>query len=183
MIQIERITLREIRLALKEPFRISSGVVSERRICLLELQDESGAVGWSECVAGEHPNYSPETIDTAWHAIVHWLAPRVLKRRFDDPADVYTALQEDVRGHQMAKAAIEMGCWEVESRLQHVSLAHLIGGTQSSVAVGVSLGIQATPEALVVRAQSAARQGYRKIKLKISPGSDIEFVRAVREVL
>jgi o-succinylbenzoate synthase len=183
MIHIERITLREIRLALKEPFRISSGVVSERRICLLELQDQSGAVGWSECVAGEHPNYSPETIDTAWHAIVHWLAPRVLKRRFAHPAEVYEALQEDVRGHLMAKAAVEMGCWDVEARLQDLPLARLLGGVQSTVPVGVSLGIQATPEALVARAESAARQGYRKIKLKISPRADIEFVRAVRDAL
>jgi o-succinylbenzoate synthase len=183
MIQIERITLREIRLALKEPFRISSGVVSERRICLLELQDESGAVGWSECVAGEHPNYSPETIDTAWHAIVHWLAPRVLKRRFAHPAEVYEVLQEDVRGHLMAKAAVEMGCWDVAARLQNLPLARLLGGVQSTVPVGVSLGIQLTPEALVARAESAARQGYRKIKLKISPRADIEFVRAVRDAL
>jgi O-succinylbenzoate synthase len=183
MIQIERITMREIRLALKEPFRISSGVVSERRICVLELRDASGAVGWSECVAGERPNYSPETIDTAWHALVHWLASRVLSRRFSQPAEVYGLLQEDVRGHEMAKAALEMGCWDVEARVQGIPLARLLGGTQSRVPVGISLGIQSTPDALVERADSAARQGYRKIKLKISPGADIEFVRAVRSAL
>src|SRR5262245_35201083 len=183
MIQIQRITLREIRLALKEPFRISSGVVSERRICLLELQDSSGTIGWSECVAGEYPNYSPETIDTAWHAIVNWVAPRVLRRRFVHPAEVYGALQADVRGHEMAKAAVEMGCWEVEARVQQLPLARLLGGTRTRVPVGISLGIQETPAALVERAESAARQGYRKIKLKIRPGADIEFVRAVREAL
>ena len=183
MIQLERITLREIRLALKEPFRISSGEVSERRICLLELQDASGEIGWSECVAGEFPNYSPETIDTAWHAITHWVAPRVLGRRFVHPSEVYAVLQEDLRGHEMAKAAVEMGCWDVEARLQQLPLARLLGGTQVRVPVGVSLGIQATPAALVERAESAARQGYRKIKLKIKPGADIEFVRAVRAAL
>src|SRR5512133_3249561 len=72
MLQLERITLREIRLPLKEPFRISSGVVSERRICLLELVDADGTTGWSECVAGEKPNYSYETIDTAWLAMREW---------------------------------------------------------------------------------------------------------------
>ena len=77
MFRLERIVLREIRLPLKEPFRISSGVVSERRICLLELFATDGSTGWSECVAGEQPNYSYETIDTAWHAIREWLAPRV----------------------------------------------------------------------------------------------------------
>jgi O-succinylbenzoate synthase len=183
MIQIERIKLREIRLPLKEPFRISSGVVAERRICLLELHDVSGATGWSECVAGEYPNYSPETIDTAWHAIENWLARRVLHQRFVHPSEVYAVLQEDIRGHEMAKAAIEMGCWDVEARIQRLPLAILLGGTQRRVPVGVSLGIQSSPAALVERAESAARQGYRKIKVKISPGSDIEFVRAVRKAL
>ena len=73
--RIERIVLREIRLPLKEPFRISSGLTTERRICLLELTEASGATGWSECVAGELPNYSAETIDTAWHALREWVAP------------------------------------------------------------------------------------------------------------
>ena len=83
--RLDRITLREIRLPLKEPFRISSGVVHERRILLLELLDVSGARVWSECVAGETPNYSPETIDTAWIAIEHWVAPRILGHEFDHP--------------------------------------------------------------------------------------------------
>ena len=183
MIELRRITLREIRLSLKEPFRISSGVVTERRIALLELEDASGAIGWSECVAGETPNYSPETIDTAWLAIREWAAPRVLGKRFEHPREVYAALQVDFRGHEMAKAAIEMGCWELESRVRGIALSKLLGGTRERVPVGVSLGIQSAPGALVERAKAAASQGYRKIKLKIKPGSDIDFVRAVREAL
>lgn len=183
MIELRHIRLREIRLSLKEPFRISSGVVTERRITLLELEDASGAVGWSECVAGETPNYSPETIDTAWLAIREWAAPRVLRRRFTHPREVYPALQQDFRGHEMAKAAVEMGCWELEARIQGTSLSRLLGGMRERVPVGVSLGIQSTPAELVERARAAALQGYRKIKLKIKPGSDIEFVRAVREAL
>src|SRR5678816_2504695 len=92
MFRIERIVLREIRLPLKEPFRISSGVVSERRIALLELLATDGTVGWSECVAGEQPNYSSETIDTAWLAMREWLAPRVLGRSYDGPQTVFAAL-------------------------------------------------------------------------------------------
>ena len=108
MINIERIVLREIRLPLKEPFRISSGVVTERRIALLELFDAEGTIGWSECVAGEQPNYSAETIDTAWLAIREWLARRVTGHAFDHPRDVFAALDANVCGHNMAKAAIEM---------------------------------------------------------------------------
>lgn len=183
MLVVDRIVLREIRLALKEPFRISSGIVSERRICLLELHDVDGASTWAECVAGEHPNYSPETIDTAWYAIEQWVAPRVLGARFDGPEGVHTALQRDFRGHQMAKAAVEMGCWALAATAEGVPLSERLGGTRTRVPTGISLGIQKTPDALVERARAAFAQGYRKIKLKIAPGMDVEFVRAVRQAL
>lgn len=181
--RIERIVLREIRLPLKEPFRISSGVTAERRICLLELTEASGCTGWSECVAGELPNYSSETIDTAWHAIRAWVAPRVLGRAFDSPETVAGALAEDFRGHLMAKAAVEMGCWEVAARLAGVPLARLLGGTREKIATGISIGIQPDPPALVERVRTALAEGYRKVKMKIRPGADVAFVRAVREAV
>lgn len=180
---IERIVLREIRLALKEPFRISSGVTTERRICLLELTEAGGATGWGECVAAEEPNYSPETVDTAWLAIGAWAAPRVLGRTFEGPQAVYAALERDFRGHRMAKAAVEMGCWDVAARQAGVPLARLLGGTRERVAAGISIGIQESPAALVARARAAQAEGYRKIKVKIRPGADVEYVRAAREAL
>ena len=183
MFRLERIVLREIRLPLKEPFRISSGVVSDRRICLLELLATDGTTGWSECVAGEQPNYSYETIDTAWHAIREWLAPRVLGRSFNSPDVVFATLERGVCGHNMAKAAIEMGCWDVAARQASLPLSKLLGGTRDRVATGISLGIQANPEELAQRARAAYEQGYRKIKVKIQPGADIDYVRAVRREL
>ena len=183
MFAISRIIVRELRLALKEPFRISSGTITERRVCLLELHAADGIVGWSECVAGEQPNYSPETIDTAWHAMREWLARRVLGVEFAEPGAVFAALDRNVRGHLMAKAAIEMGCWDVAARQRGVSLSRLLGGTRDRVPTGISIGIQRTPDALVERARQAVAQGYRKIKMKIEPGSDVAFVGAVRETL
>lgn len=184
MLRIDRIVLREIRLPLKEPFRISSGVVSERRITLLELHDaDGGPTAWSECVAGENPNYSAETIDTAWLAIREWVAPRVLGREFPGPEAVHAALEQDFRGHRMAKAAVEMGAWELAARQQGVPLAKLLGGTRDCVSAGISIGIQANPEALASRAVAARDSGYSKVKIKIAPGSDLPFVRAVREAL
>lgn len=183
MIELASITLREIRLPLREPFRISSGRVTERRIALLELRDASGATTWSECVAGEYPNYSPETIDTAWHAIVHWVAPRLLFTPIAAPGDVHALLEKDFRGHQMAKAAVEMGVWALEATTLGVPLAQLLGGTRQSVEVGISLGIQTTPEELVAKAKAALDAGYRKVKVKICPGADVAYVRAVREAL
>lgn len=183
MVRIERITLREIRLPLKEPFRISSGVVTNRRICLLELTDADGTVGWSECVAGEQPNYSAETIDTAWHAIREWIAPRVIGRAFDGPELVSATLDVNLCGHNMAKAAVEMGMWDVAATREGVPLSKLLGGTRDRVPTGISIGIQASPDALVDRARAAYDQGYRKIKMKIQPGADVDFVHAVREAL
>lgn len=183
MIRLDQITLREIHLPLREPFRISSGTVSERRICLLELRDASGAVAWSECVAGEWPNYSSETIDTAWLAIEAYVAPRVLGARFDAPGAVHALLERDFRGHQMAKAAVEMGMWAVAAAQAGVPLAQLIGGVRERIAVGISLGIQPTPQALADRASAAIAEGYQKVKIKIEPGHDVDFVRAAREAL
>lgn len=183
VLRIERIRLREIRLPLKEPFRISSGVVEERRILLLELQDAAGIGVWSECVAGEHPNYSSETVDTAWLALTEWLVPRVLGCDVAGPEAVRGLLQEGIQGHRMAKAALEMGCWALDAARNGVSLAQRLGGQRGRVEVGISLGIQADPQSLVERASVAWRQGYHKIKLKIAPGSDIEYVAAVRAAL
>ena len=180
MIEIRSITLREIRLPLKEPFRISSGVVSERRIALLELKDESGLSAWSECVAGETPNYSPETIDTAWLAITEWLASRVIGRAISAPGDVLPLLEHDIRGHLMAKAAVEMGVWGLEATKLGMPLGKLLGGTREEIDVGISLGIQPSPDALVRRVTDALAAGYRKVKIKIMPGADVAFVRAAR---
>ncbi|MCC6317115.1 MAG: o-succinylbenzoate synthase [Gemmatimonadaceae bacterium] len=183
MLQLVRVTLREIRLPLREPFQISSGTMTERRIALLELEDASGAISWSECVADDAPNYLPETIDVAWLAMTKWAIPRVLGSSFAGPGDVHAALEKDFRGHQMAKAAVEMGMWGLEAERLGIPLARLIGGTREEIDVGISLGIQASPAALVDKARAALALGYRKIKLKIKPGKDVDYVRAVREAL
>ena len=182
-LRLQSIALREIRLDLKEPFRISSGVLKTRRILLLELQDEDGTVTWSECVAFQEPFYSAETIDTAWLAIREWLAPRVIGRVLDGPDAVHSLLEPGIAGHHMAKAAVEMGCWALAAQREGVSLSRRLGGTRQRVATGISIGIQADPEALVQRTERAVRDGYRKIKVKIQPTADVVYVKAVREAL
>jgi o-succinylbenzoate synthase len=183
MLRIDAITLREITLALKEPFQISSGTQSRRRILLVELGSSDGVEGWGECTAGELPNYSSETTDTAWLAISEWVAPRVLGRAFAGPKEIHPVLEANFRGHNMAKAAVEMAAWELVARTEGVSLSRKLGGTRERIRVGISLGIQASPEALVERARAALARGYRKVKIKIKPGADVEYVRAAREAL
>jgi O-succinylbenzoate synthase len=184
---LDRIVLREISLPLKEPFRISSGVETVRRILLLELFDRDGAHVWAECVAGALPNYTAETIDTAWLAIREWLAPRLLGHAVDRAAMFHARLATNIRGHAMAKAALEMGSWALEAvQLGRPLSRHLGGdraGLRDAVPTGISLGLQATPAALVERARAAVAAGYQKVKLKIEPGRDVAFVGAVREAV
>ncbi len=183
MLRVDRLILREIRLPLREPFEISSGVTTTRRIVVLELRHPDGISGWSECVAPEEPFYCPEWTETAWLAISQWIAPRVLGRQFGRPEELYPLLEQAFRGHPMAKASVEMGFWELFSRLCGEPLAQVLQGTRTRVPVGISLGIQSTPEALVERAREALGRGYRKVKIKIRPGADFPFVSAVREAM
>jgi O-succinylbenzoate synthase len=181
--RLDRLILREIHLPLREPFRISSGEIHERKILLCELTDADGATVMSECVAGETPNYTPETLETAWLALTTWIAPRLLGVELAHPRDVHALLEKDFRGHNMAKAAVEMGMWGLESVRRGMPLADFMGGTRARVPVGISLGIQRTPEALVAKAEAAVAQGYQKVKIKVEPGRDVAFVEAARRAL
>jgi O-succinylbenzoate synthase len=179
-LRADRLVLRELSMPLRQPFRISSGEMSDRRVFLLELRHPDGAVGWGECVAGTRPNYSPETTDTAWLAITRWLAPRALGREFAGARDVAPVLAEDIRGHLMAKAAVEMSFWALEADLRGEPLARLLGGTRDRVAAGISLGIQESPAALAEKVSAGRDEGYRRIKVKIEPERDVAFVAAAR---
>ena len=194
MIALERITLREIRLPLVEPFQSAAGTVSARRILLLELADRDGVSVWSECVAEETPSYSPDTVDTCWLAISEWLGAHVLGVSFATPGDVDAALQRGVRGHRMARAAIEMGCWALESVRAGAPLAVVLArasavareqGAQprTHVEAGIALGMRDTPPELARRAKAAAADGYRRIKVKVGPGRDVAFLHAVRSAV
>ncbi|MBN2114649.1 MAG: o-succinylbenzoate synthase [Acidimicrobiia bacterium] len=183
MSTIVRLVLREIALTLREPFRTSSGCTHQRRILLVEAEGAEGEAGWGECVAEEFPAYSPETVDTAWLALTRWVAPEVLGRRFAGPSEVGPALERAFRGHPMAKAAVEMAAWDLGAREQGISLARLLGGTRERVETGISLGIQATPEALASRAREAVAEGYRRVKVKVAPGEDVAFAQAAREAV
>ncbi len=183
MITLERLHLREIRMPLRTPFETSAGVQHYRRILLLEATDWEGATGWGECVAPEVPNYTEETIDTAWLALESWLAPLVLGTPLTAAAEVFDLLEEHVRGHRMAKAALEMTLWELEARKRALPLSRLLGGTRSEVAVGISLGIQPNRSTLEARIREALERGYQRIKLKIKPGRDVETVHAAHDLI
>ena len=180
---IAQIVLVEVCLPLKEPFTTAHGTVADRRIVLLELGGGDGCYAWSECVALAEPSYVPDTVDTSWLAIRDWIAPRVLGQGFDDFGDLHQALAAGVRGHLMAKAAVEMGIWGLESVRRGVSLSRLLGGTRRTVATGIALGLQTDLETLIRHAHQAVAEGYQRLKLKIQPGADLEPLTALRSVL
>jgi O-succinylbenzoate synthase len=177
-VRIERLELRRCRLPLVSFFETSFGRSYDRTFLLVRLEGE-GHEGWAEAVAEANPYYSAETTETAWHIIAEFLAPLVLGVAFTHPQDVFKALAR-VRGHHMAKAAVEMACWDLYARLEGRPLSHVLGGTRDRIESGVSVGIQDSPAELLARIERELGAGYRRIKIKIKPGWDVDVVAAVR---
>jgi O-succinylbenzoate synthase len=180
MMKIERIELYHISQNLVHPFRTSFGTQLERP-CILVAVHSQGSVGWGECVAHIDPGYSYETIGTAWHVLGDFLIPSILDRPLNNVREV-TARFEWVRGHPMAKASLENAIWDLWARLEGLPLGQMLGGGQRSrVEVGVSIGIQPTLADLLERVDRFVELGYRRIKIKIEPGWELEPLGAVRE--
>jgi o-succinylbenzoate synthase len=176
--KIEAITLRELHMRLKSPFETSFGTVQNRRVLLAEVVVD-GVSGWGEVTALETPGYNSETTDTAWYMISDFIAPAVINQNLSEASE-FPALVSAIRGHEMAKSAVENAIWDVEARLKGVSLSKHLGGTLEEIPCGVSLGIRENSASLVKRVAEELREGYQRIKLKVKPGKDYEFVAAVR---
>jgi len=183
---IERVELRRIAMPLVSPFRTSFGNQTERDILLVrvDLADASGSIveGWGECVALSEPSYSPEYVDGAQHVIVHHLLPRLMAAGPIDAADVAPALAK-LHGHPMAKAALEMAVLDAQLRTAGQSFATFLGAERTLIPSGVSVGIHDSTDELLAAVQGYVDDGYVRIKLKIEPGSDIEQVAAVRDLI
>jgi o-succinylbenzoate synthase len=177
-IEIDRIELRTLRLPLNEPFETSFGRIDSRLIFLVSI-DAGKYTGWGEVVAAEEPLYSYETVGTAQHVIRDYLAPAILSRPVTDFADLAGRFAR-IRGHNMAKAGLELAYVDLVARAKKQSISQLIAGTRQRVPVGVSLGIQGSLEQLLDRVDRYLAQGYQRTKLKIKPAWDIDIVREVR---
>ena len=177
--KIDRIELREVRMQLREPFEISSAVTYDRRVMLLTLFSD-GVTGWSECVAGETPGYSYETTQTAWHILTEFILPSVVGTEASTASRVLDPASW-IRGHRMARAAVEMAAHDLEARLEGVRLADHVSGVRDAVRVGVSIGLQPTDDELHRKVGDFVEQGYSRIKIKIKPGRDVEMLTGLRE--
>jgi O-succinylbenzoate synthase len=177
--KIERIELHHINMPLAHPFETSFGREITRP-CILVAVHAEGLTGWGECTAHAGPWYSSETVETAWHVLRDFLIPALLGHEVETPADV-VARFERVRGHPMARAALENGVWDLLAQAQNISMAEMLGGVRDRVRVGVSVGIEPSLDELLDRVAGHVIEGYARIKLKIKPGWDVQVVRAVRE--
>jgi len=177
--KIKSIEMREIKLRLVHVFETSFGRTTERRILLVRVMDEDGTEGWGECTAGEGPFYCEEWIESAWATTKTYLVPMTLGREVERAAQVF-ALMKAVRGNRMAKAAIETACWDIEAQRAGVPLWQHLGGTQTEIACGVSIGIQDSPAALFAKIEKELAAGYQRIKIKIKPGWDAGIVEQLR---
>jgi O-succinylbenzoate synthase len=177
---ITSVELREIRLPLVHVFETSFGRTTERRILIVRVTDKDGAEGWGECTAGEGPFYCEEWTETAWTTIKTFLAPMVVGKDINSAAQGWD-LMSAVRGHRMAKAAIETACWDLEARVLGMPLWKHLSGVRAEIPCGVSIGIQNTPEGLLEKIEKELASGYQRIKIKIRPGWDLRIIEQVRE--
>lgn len=191
---IDRIDLYLITLPLVAPFRTSFGMIRERE-CLLVSVSGEGVTGWGECAVSQGSKaaspdewvfYSSETVETAWHILKDFLAPALVGRQIESPESV-AALGERLRGHPIARSGIELAVWDALARMRGLPLADLLADDgryparrRERVSVGVSIGIQPSVEAMIHAVAGFVEQGYRRVKLKIEPGRDVEVARAVR---
>lgn len=179
--RIERIAVHQVHVPLKQPFTTSFGTVADREVVLVEMDCE-GVTGWGEAPALKQPLYNEETTGTVWHVLTEFLAPRVLGRDFNTPADLAAEIAP-IRRHRIAKGALESAFWDAWCRSRDEALWLSLGGVRRDIPVGVSIGIQPDTTTLCQTVAAHLAQGYRRIKLKIRPGCDVEAVAAVRAAL
>src|SRR5690606_30836191 len=178
--KIKEVTVRHMQMTLKSPFTTSFGTFRTKNFLLLEVKDESGVTGWGESVAFDAPWYNEETMKTNWHMLEDFLIPAILDKEINHPDEV-SAIFAPIRKNNMDKSSIEGAVWDIYAQLTNQPLAKALGGTKDKIEVGISIGIQNTIEELVELVDGYIKEGYKRMKVKIKPGWDVEVIRTLRE--
>ncbi len=176
--RIEQVEIRYVRLPLKRHFETSFRRTQERHTILVTVWAD-GVEGWGESPVEDGPWFSAETVETAWHVLRDFLIPMMLGQEIERAADAFARMAR-VRGHPMAKTGLEEALWDVEARQKGLPLARLLGGVRERILSGVSVGIQDTLPELLEQVEGYLAQGYRRVKVKIKPGWDVDVVRELR---
>jgi o-succinylbenzoate synthase len=177
--RIEQIELRHTKMELVSPFETSLGVELFEEHIIVRVNSD-GVTGWGEVVVEPSPSYSYETLQTAWHILSDFLIPSILGKDFHTIEDVLTPYKW-IRGHRMAKAGVEAALSDAFAKSKGISLSAFLGGTRKQISVGVSVGLQSSPAELVKVVAGYLQDGYKRIKIKIAPGRDVDLVKAVRK--
>jgi o-succinylbenzoate synthase len=178
-VKIDSVRLRELRVPLASPFETSKWREEEKTCIIVELNGNK-QTGYAECPVSKGPFYGYENLASAWEIMEDYLVPSILGANIKDPSEVLEK-SSHIRGHNMAKASLEMATWDLMAKDEGKSLSQMLGGESQNISSGVSIGLQKTPEDLVDTVEKYVEQGYRRIKVKIKPGRDHELVSAVRE--
>ncbi|GEL04593.1 o-succinylbenzoate synthase [Rummeliibacillus stabekisii] len=178
--KIVNITIRQLKMKLKDPFTTSFGTFTDRDFLVLEAQDQDGTIGWGESVAFHSPWYNEETLQTNWHMLEDFLIPLLLNKEIHHPDEV-SELFAPIRKNNMAKSTIEGAVWDIYAQQTNQSLASALGGTRDKIEVGISIGIQQSVEELVELVDGYVKEGYKRIKVKIKPGWDVEVMGILRD--
>lgn len=178
-VKIERIELRQVQVSLKAPFETSFGRMDMKE-CVIVSVHSDGVIGYGESVAFSVPYYNEETTGTIWYMLEHVLIPGLLGKEVTTPEEV-SDLFAPVRRNHMAIASIETAVWDLYAKRNGLSLAQTLGGQKQEIEVGVSIGIEPTVEWVVQNVERFVEQGYKRIKVKIKPGFDIQVVEAIRK--
>ncbi|MDH6352743.1 MULTISPECIES: o-succinylbenzoate synthase [Brevibacillus] len=176
--KIERVDLQRIKIPLTAPFVTSMGLETHKE-CILVRAYSGNHVGFGESVAMDVPVYNEEDVDTVWYMLEKYLIPQLFTRDIEHP-DQVSEIFSWMRRNQMAKSALEGAVWDLYAKMNGLSLSQALGGTRTTIDVGVSIGIEPTIEKLLERVDGFIRDGYKKIKVKIKPGFDVEPMRAIR---
>jgi O-succinylbenzoate synthase len=178
--KIESITIRELRMRLRAPYETSASTEWNRRIILVQVLSE-GLSGWGEVTADETPSFTSETTETAWHILRDFLIPMVFGKTVSGGKELSDLLRP-VRGHEMARAALENAVWDIEAQRNDLPLGVQLGGTLTEIPCGAALGIQPSFDALFEKISEELAAGYQRVKLKIKPGHDVNLVAQVRKI-
>ena len=177
--KVTEVTIYTLKMKMKTPFVTSFGAVEDKTVLVIKAKDQSGVIGWGEGVAFDAPSYTEETAKTTLHMLEDFLIPMLLRKELAHPAEV-NELFKPIRRNYMAKAAIEGAVWDIYAQLKGQSLAQVIGGVRDKVAIGISIGLQPTEDELFRVIEDYVAQGYKRVKVKIKPGRDIELIQAIR---
>jgi O-succinylbenzoate synthase len=181
-LKVNRVILRHLKLDLLTPFTTSFATEYDKDFILVEVINEDGLSGWAESVVMLDPLYNEETLKTNWHILEDYLIPILLKNEVNHPDELSEKYFAFIRGNLMAKAALEGAVWDLYAKEQNLSLSKVLGGTKKTIDVGVSIGIKDSIDATLSAIETRLEEGYKRFKLKIKPGWDLDLIDKVRKV-